>query len=50
MLKTKYKTLLLIIFCILVLSLQVISAKTLPLQDTIIMIDPGHGGMGVSQK
>ena len=44
MLKTKYKTLLLIIFCILVLSLQVISAKTLPLQDTIIMIDPGHGG------
>lgn len=44
MLKTKYKTLLLIIFCILVLSLQLISAKTLPLQDTIIMIDPGHGG------
>lgn len=44
MLKTKYKTLLLIIFCLLVLSLQVISAKSLPLQDTIIMLDPGHGG------
>ncbi len=44
MLKTKYKTLLLIVFCLLVLSLQVISAKSLPLQDTIIMIDPGHGG------
>ena len=44
MLKIKYKTILLIIFCLLVLSLQVISAQTLPLQDTIIMVDPGHGG------
>ena len=44
MLKVKYKTILLIIFCLLVLSLQVISAQTLPLQDTIIMVDPGHGG------
>lgn len=44
MLKIKYKTTLLIIFCLLVLSLQVISAQTLPLQDTIIMVDPGHGG------
>ena len=44
MLKVKYKTTLLIIFCLLVLSLQVISAQTLPLQDTIIMVDPGHGG------
>lgn len=44
MLKTKYKTLLMIIFLLLVLSLQVISAQELPLLDTIIMIDPGHGG------
>lgn len=44
MLKLKYKTTLLIIFCLLVLSLQVISAQSLPLQDTIIMVDPGHGG------
>lgn len=44
MLKIKYKTTLLIIFCLLVLSLQIISAQTLPLQDTIIMVDPGHGG------
>lgn len=44
MLKVKYKTTLLIIFCLLVLSLQVISAQTLPLQDTTIMVDPGHGG------
>jgi len=44
MLKVKYKTTLLIIFCLLVLSLQVISAQSLPLQDTIIMVDPGHGG------
>ena len=44
MLKIKYKTTLLIIFCLLVLSLQVISAQSLPLQDTIIMVDPGHGG------
>ena len=49
MLKTKYKTLLLIVFCLLVLSLQVISAKSLPLQDTIIMIDPGHGGTSYTQ-
>ena len=44
MLKVKYKTTLLIIFCLLVLSLQVITAQSLPLQDTIIMVDPGHGG------
>lgn len=44
MLKAKYKTLLMIIFLLLVLSLQVISAQELPLIDTIIMIDPGHGG------
>lgn len=44
MLKIKYKTTLLIIFCLLVLSLQMISAQSLPLQDTIIMVDPGHGG------
>ncbi len=40
----KIKTALLIIFCLLVLSLQVISAQSLPLQDTTIIIDPGHGG------
>ena len=40
----KIKTVLLIIFFLLVLSLQVISAQSLPLQDTTIIIDPGHGG------
>lgn len=40
----KIKTALLIVFCLLVLSLQVISAQSLSLQDTIIIIDPGHGG------
>lgn len=49
MLKIKYKTTLLIIFCLLVLSLQVISAQSLPLQDTIIMVDPGHGGTSYTQ-
>ena len=44
MIKIKYKTTLLIIFFLLVLSLQVISAKQLPLIDTIIVVDPGHGG------
>lgn len=50
MLKIKYKTILLIIFCLLVLSLQVITAQSLPLQDTIIMVDPGHGGYWKIQK
>lgn len=40
----KIKTALLIVFCLLVLSLQVISAQSLSLQDTTIIIDPGHGG------
>ena len=44
MIKIKYKTTLLIIFFLLVLSLQVISAKQLPLIDTVIVVDPGHGG------
>lgn len=44
MLKIKYKTLLMIAFILIVLSLQLISAKSLPLLDTIITIDPGHGG------
>ena len=44
MLRIKYKATLLIIFFLLVLSLQVISAQSLPLQDTIIMVDAGHGG------
>jgi len=38
----KIKTALLIVFCLLVLSLQVISAQSLSLQDTTIIIDPGH--------
>lgn len=40
----KIKTALLIVFCLLILSLQVISAQSLSLQDTTIIIDPGHGG------
>ncbi len=44
MLINKYKTLLLIIFFIFLFSIQWISAQSLPLQDTIIMVDAGHGG------
>lgn len=44
MLKKKYKSLLWIIFFLLITSISVISAKPLPLQDTIIMVDAGHGG------
>ncbi len=44
MIKKKYKTTMLIIFSLLLFSLQVISAQSLPLMDTIIMVDPGHGG------
>ena len=44
MLKKKYKSLLWIVFFSLITSLQMISAQTLPLQDTIIMVDAGHGG------
>lgn len=44
MLKSKYKSLLLTVFFLILFSIQIISAKTLPLQDTIIMVDPGHGG------
>lgn len=44
MLKNKYRTILITIFVLLILSLQIVSAKDLPLIDTIITIDPGHGG------
>lgn len=44
MLKKKYKSLLWIIFFLFITSIQIISAKQLPLQDTIIMVDSGHGG------
>lgn len=40
----KYKTLLLIVFIILLFSIQLIKAATLPLYGIIITIDPGHGG------
>ena len=40
----KIKTTLFIIFCLLLFSIQTISAETLPLQGKIITIDPGHGG------
>lgn len=44
MTKRKYKTLLIIILIMSLFSLQIIDAKDLPLIDTIITIDPGHGG------
>ncbi len=44
MLKTKYKSLLIIIICTIICSIQIISAQQLPLQGTIIMVDAGHGG------
>lgn len=44
MLKTKYKSLIWIVICTIIFSIQIISAQTLPLQDTIIMVDAGHGG------
>lgn len=44
MLKTKYKSLIWIVICTITFSIQIISAQTLPLQDTIIMVDAGHGG------
>lgn len=44
MLKLKYKSFLLIIFCLLVFSLQVIYAKPTTLEGVKIMVDAGHGG------
>lgn len=44
MLKNKYKSLLITILILLFLSIQIISAKKLPLSNIIITIDPGHGG------
>lgn len=44
MLKKKSKSIVLVILCLFVFSIQIISAQSLPLQDTIIMVDAGHGG------
>lgn len=44
MTKNKYKTLLIVMLILSLFSLQIISAKDLPLIDTVITIDPGHGG------
>lgn len=44
MLKKKCKSIVLIVLCLFVFSIQIISAQSLPLQDTIIMVDAGHGG------
>ena len=49
MLKTKYKSLLIIIICTIICSIQIISAQQLPLQGTIIMVDAGHGGTSYTQ-
>lgn len=49
----KYKVLFIIMFIVLLMSLQFVDAKIKPkmtLTGKIITIDPGHGGMGVSQK
>lgn len=50
MLKKKSKSIVLVVLCLFVFSIQIISAQSLPLQDTIIMVDAGHGGIGASQK
>lgn len=44
MLKIKYKSFFFIILYLIIFSIQIIFAKSLPLQDTIIMVDAGHGG------
>ncbi len=44
MLKKKFKSIVLVMLCLFIFSIQIISAQSLPLQDTIIMVDPGHGG------
>lgn len=44
MLKRKYQTLLIISMLITIITLQFVSAKTLPLIGVTITIDPGHGG------
>lgn len=44
MLKKKCKSIVLVILCLFVFSIQIISAQSLPLQNTIIMVDAGHGG------
>lgn len=44
MLKKKCKSIVLVVLCLFVFSIQIISAQSLPLQDTIIMVDAGHGG------
>lgn len=49
----KYKSLMLILFFTLLISLQLVDAKVnniLPLEGKIITIDPGHGGYWKIQK
>ena len=40
----KYKSVLIIILIFIIFTIQIVSANTLPLMDTIITIDAGHGG------
>lgn len=42
--KRKYQTLIICIILLLILSLQGIQAKSLPLFGIVITIDAGHGG------
>ena len=47
--KSKYQTLLLVLFCLSLLTFSKIEAKVmeeLPLFGKIIFVDPGHGGIG----
>lgn len=44
MLKSKMRTIIIITFLLIILSIEIISAKTSPLLGTTITIDPGHGG------
>lgn len=48
---SKYKTLMLIFILLLIIIINVVSAKEYkPLKGHIITIDPGHGGIGIIQK
>lgn len=38
----KYKSVLIIILIFIIFTIQIVSASTLPLMDTIITIDAGH--------
>ena len=50
MLKNKIRSIVIITLILLILSAQVISAKTLSLSGITITVDAGHGGIGLIQN